>query len=106
MKKPADNPTASPSYRSFLGVAVVFLMLILATAGYRSWRDLATARAQASVLRVEITATEKRIEHLQDLIERVENDPLTLERLAREYLGMVRPGDVVIVLPEDSTARP
>lgn len=106
MKKKPDNPTASLSYRSFLGVVVVFLMLLLATAGYRSWRDLAAARGHANELRAKITATEGRIEQLRDLIQRVENDPLTLERLAREDLGMVRPDDVVIVLPKESTARP
>jgi len=80
-------------------------MLLLATAGYRSWRDLATARGHVSELRGNITDSGKRIEHLRDLIERVENDPLTLERLAREDLGLIRPGDVVIVLPETPTAR-
>lgn len=81
-------------------------MLLLATAGFRSWRDLTTARAHASELRSKMTDAEQRIEHLRDLIERVENDPLTLERLAREDLGLVRPRDVVIVLPEAPTDRP
>jgi cell division protein FtsB len=104
--KNQTEPTPSLSYRSFLGTAVVFLMLLLATAGYRSWRDLASSRAHANELRGKITNTGERIEHLRDLIERVENDPLTLERLARENLGLVRPGDVVIVLPKIPTAQP
>ena len=33
-------------------------------------------------------------------------DPMTLERLAREELGMVRPDDVVIVLLPDEAAGP
>jgi cell division protein FtsB len=87
-------------------VGVVFLLLFLATAGYKSWRDLATARAHVEDLRGRIEATQARIGELEDLIERVENDPLTLERLAREELGLVRPGDVVIVLPEEEAAAP
>ena len=104
MSTPTDDRTPSLSYRSFLRVAAVFLLIFLATAGYRSWRDLASARAHADELRTEIDATQGRIDQLQELIEKVENDPLTLERLAREDLGLVRPGDIVIVLPEDETA--
>ena len=38
---------------------------------------------------------------LRERIDRIENDPAMLERLAREDLGLVREGDVVIVLPEE-----
>jgi len=34
-------------------------------------------------------------------IERLRSDPATLERLAREQYRMMRPDDLVIVIPED-----
>jgi cell division protein FtsB len=104
VKSTSEDHTPGPSYRSFLGVGVVFLLLFLATAGYKSWRDLAMARAHVEDLESRIEATQGRISELQELIERVESDPLTLERLAREDLGLVRPGDVVIVFPEEDVA--
>ena len=70
-------------------------------AGVKSYRDLASAQDVESALRREISATKARIQALTEHIDRVENDPATLERLAREELGMVREGDIVIVLPED-----
>jgi cell division protein FtsB len=52
-------------------------------------------------LEQQIAETQQRIERLRDRIERIKNDPVTLERLAREDLGLVKPGDVVIVLPDE-----
>ncbi len=98
--------TSRASYRSFLGVAVLFLLALLTTAGLKSYRDLAVARSHAAHLRDEIDQTRRNIEFLEDRIERIETDPLTLEQLAREELGMVRPGDLVIVLPEEGSEPP
>ena len=54
---------------------------------------------QAGVKQREV---EERIALLKRRIESLKNDPVTLDRVARESLGLVRPEDVVIVLP----ARP
>lgn len=85
-------------------MAVLFLLVLLATAGFKSYRDLAAARAHEAALAQQIEASEARIRVLREYVRTIEDDPMTLERLAREQLGMVRPGDVVIVLPEDASA--
>ena len=87
--------------RVVLGVAVLFLLGLLTTAGVKSYRDLVEVRAHKVNLEQQIQATETRLEALRDHAERIETDPATLERLAREELGMVLPGDVVIILPDD-----
>ena len=84
-----------------LGAVVAGALLLLGVAGVRSWRDLSAARAREAALAGEIAAAEERIARLHARIERLKTDPSTLERLAREELGMVVPGDVVIVLPQD-----
>ncbi len=92
-----------------LGVTVLTLLGLLAMAGVKSYRDLATAQDIEKDLRREISETQERLESLGETIGRIQNDPATLERLAREHLGMVREGDVVIVLPDEdreSDARP
>ena len=81
--------------------AAAILGGILVTAGVGSYRDLAVAQARATELGGEIAAAEARIEALRERVERTENDPLVLERLAREDLGMARPDEVVILLPPD-----
>ncbi len=85
-----------------LSVTVFALLGLLAMAGVKSYRDLAAAQDIEGNLLREISETKLRIRALSEYIDRIENDPATLERLAREELGMVREGDLVIVLPEDS----
>jgi cell division protein FtsB len=87
-------------------VAALFLLGLLATAGVKSYRDLKAARDLETDLERRIAESEARIRALTEHVRRVEEDPLTLERLAREELGMVKPGDVVIVLPEDEEPPP
>lgn len=96
-----DDSTPSNPYRSFLAAAVCLLLGLLLTAGLDGYRDLAKARDYEEALERQIAETEQRIEHLSDRIQRIQRDPATLERLAREDLGLVRRGDVVIVLPEE-----
>ena len=93
-----DEPRPHP-LRSVLLAVVVFLVLLLATFGLKSYRDLAAVRARERLLTAEIAGTEERIAQLKRRIERLKNDPVTLDREARASLGLVRPEDVVIVLP-------
>ena len=94
-------PSRTDSFRPVLGAAVVLFMALLALAGLKSWRDLEAARERERTLETRITETRARSDRLRARIERLRTDPGTLERLAREDLGMVRPGDVVIELPAE-----
>ena len=96
----ASTAPASRSSRSVLTAAVLFLLVLLAVVGLKSYRDLSFAHGRVDGLKGEVQATEQRIEALEERIERLQNDPMTLEQRAREDLGLVRPGEEVILLPE------
>ena len=83
-------------------MAVVVLLALLATAGFKSYRDLADVRSREEGLERRIAETRERIDILEDYVDRIDEDPHTLERLAREELGLGEPGDVVIILPEET----
>lgn len=87
------------SFRLLAGTVLFFLVVLLSAAGVRSYRDLEAARRREALLEQKIAATEASVAVLRRRVERLRDDPVTLERLAREELGMVRAGDVVIVLP-------
>ena len=89
-------------FRLILAAAVSALLLLVAVAGLRSWRDLEAARQREAELEARIEATRAEIAAWQQRLRRLEEDPVLLERLAREELWMARPEDVVIVLPADS----
>jgi cell division protein FtsB len=102
-----DAPVRPDSLRSVLGAAVLFALVLLAFASVKSHHDLVEARDHEKLLRTTIGLTEHRIERLHGHIRQLRNDPDTLERLAREELGLVKPGDLVLVLPEEATgAKP
>ncbi len=99
------NATAAASregrpVRSVTVAAVLFLVLLLAVAGARSYHDLARARARQDELQSKVDQTQARIQELHRRIERLRHDPVLLERLAREELGLVKDGDTVVVLPD------
>ena len=83
---------------------VIFLVLLLATFGLKSHRDLTAVHGRERTLLAEIAGTEQRIAELRRRIESLKNDPVMLDRVAREELGLVRPEDVVIVLPAPHSA--
>jgi cell division protein FtsB len=81
-------------------VALAALVLLLVAAGAGVFRQYLAQRAridrlerQVELLEAERTTLERRIELL--------NDPEHLERLARRCLGMVRPGEILFVVPEE-----
>lgn len=61
--------------------------------------------SHAEQLEREIRDLERANVNLRVEIERVQHDPLRIEELARERLGLVRPGETVYQIVEDNTSR-
>ncbi len=89
-----------------LAVGVAVALLVLAIAAVDVYRDLAQQRAKRVELELKIQQAEERIRQLEERIERMRSDPDTLERLAREELGLVRPEDLIVVFPEEDPSAP
>jgi len=101
----AQAASAEPRpLRSVVSLVVGAALLALAVAGLKGWHDYERVRQRAATLESEIAGTEKRIRGLEHKIEALDKDPATLDRVAREELGFVRPDEVVIVLPEKPPA--
>jgi cell division protein FtsB len=108
---PLDSAAAAappPRERSpfLLALAVIAVLVAVGAASLRSWRDLAEQRAHEAELGAAIVKTETQVRQLEERNRRLENDPVTLERLARQELGLVKPDDLVVVFPAARTARP
>ena len=91
--------------RSVTVAAVLFLVVLLGMVGARSFKDLERARGRQAELQEKIEETEIRIEALDRRIRRLRSDPLLVERLAREELGLAREGDVIFVLPRGESVE-
>ena len=103
MTPPADSAAAAapPRERSpfLLALAVIAVLVAVGAASLRSWRDLAEQRAHEADIAAAIVKTETKVRQLEERNKRLENDPVTLERLARQQLGLVKPQDLVVVFP-------
>jgi cell division protein FtsB len=100
---PPDSAAAAapPRERSpfLLALAVIALLVAVGAASLRSWHDLAEQRAHEAELAAAIAKTETKVRQLEERNRRLEKDAVTLERLARQELGLVKPEDLVVVFP-------
>jgi cell division protein FtsL len=92
-----------PTPRASILMFVVFLVAVFAVAPTRAYlhqrAQLSDLQRQADQLQQQNTDLERRIADL--------NDPATLERLARECLGMVEPGEIAFVpIPKGRAPTP
>ncbi len=79
-------------------LAGVVLLLIVASAGVL--RQFFDQRAEIDRLEQQVESLVQERGDLSRQIERL-HDPEYLERLARECLGMVRPGEIAFVVPTE-----
>ena len=86
----------------FLGCAVLMVNAVIGENGY-----LATVRAQhdTEALQADITRLRLENQRLLDQARRLKSDPAALEEEARKDLGMIRPGETLVIL-RDATPAP
>ena len=91
--------------------AVVFLLIIAALLAVAVWYlplIKQNERMRAEILRLEdeVTQEEKIAMRRKVAIDALRNDPETVERYAREKLGLARPGETGIRFEEPDPERP
>ena len=92
----ADLPRSRITIRAVVLAAVVLVLSIAASVPIR---QLLAQRAEIAELRSHVHELEAERAGLRREIDRL-HDPDELERIARECLGMVRPGEIAFVRPE------
>jgi cell division protein FtsL len=102
MATPSTTAVVRPRVRFTARAAVLItLVLILAVMAVSPVRLYLDQRHQIDRLRQQTAALVKDNQSLQQQMDRL-RDPAYLERMARECLGMVRPGETAfVVVPKD-----
>jgi cell division protein FtsB len=95
------SPSGSIRQRVALaGVALVCATTIAALLfGSRGLLHLRALKGEERVINQRIAARLLENQRLRDQLRRLRSDDRTLERLAREQLGLVRPGEIVVRFP-------
>ena len=102
-----SSRTVSASRLRVTGRAVVLGVILILTgvASAGVVRQYLGQRAEIDRLEQEVRSIVADRARLEEEITRL-HDPLHLERLARECLGMVKPGEIRFVVPDDSGTPP
>lgn len=102
-----SSRAVSASRLRLTGRAVVLAAILILTgvASAGVVRQYLSQRAEIDRLEQEVRSIEADRVRLENEIDRL-HDPAHLERLARECLGMVKPGEIRFVVPDDSGTPP
>ena len=87
-------------------VAMVVLAVGLAVFGVKESVRAWQMRRDMHVVERELTTLRERQEQLTRTVDRLRNDPLYIEKLAREEMGMVREGETVLKFPSQASPTP
>jgi cell division protein FtsB len=106
-KKPQENIPQQP--QSFwgrhalkiLGLAVL-LLAIHDVFGSHGLLAMRRTQSQIQELRGEIDRLKQENGHLNKQVQSLRSDPKAVERIAREEMGLARPGEMIFKLPDQS----
>ena len=84
---------------------LLIIMIVTALFGKKGVMDLRRARRVLAERTERIRALETEKARLEAEIERLDKDPRAVEKQAREKLGLIAPGETVVVAPGPSPAK-
>jgi cell division protein FtsB len=87
-------------------IAMVTLAVGLAVFGVKESVRAWQMRRDVRAVEREMEALRAKQAELTRTVERLRNDPLYIEKLAREEMGMVREGETVLKFPSQGSASP
>jgi len=83
-----------------IGIVCLFLITIFTVIfGKKGVMDIHQAKKELAGLEAELSRLQSEKNRLMKEIERLEKDPRAVEKQAREKLGLVAPGEKVIIIP-------
>ncbi|HXN21854.1 MAG TPA: septum formation initiator family protein [Candidatus Dormibacteraeota bacterium] len=91
--------------RILLG-AVLLLVFVHDIFGAHGFMAMRRTQKEIERVRVEIERLETENEQLAEQVHALKSDPKLIERIAREEMGLARPGEIIIKLPaKDDAAK-
>jgi cell division protein FtsB len=104
--RPGIHPSAPAGRRGTVQRLLVFVTAVLVInglVGERGLMETLRVRKQHQELLASIERQEAERVRLEDEVRRLQSDPATIEALARQELGLIRPGEILFIIKD---ARP
>jgi cell division protein FtsB len=80
-------------------------MVLLAVFDDRGALEVRKRHVELDRINTEIAALHEQNEMLKKEIDDLRYDPATIERIAREQLKLVKPGEIILITPEPETVK-
>ena len=108
-KSQASTSSVLPATRrrtlQMLLVFVTLVLVINALVGERGLTETLRARKQHQELVTSIEQMRAENARLRDEARRLRSDPSTIEALARQELGLIKPGEMLFIVKDSRTAQ-
>ena len=107
-RKREPKAPASPARRKTLQLLLAFVTLVLvidALVGEKGLLETMRARRQHAELTASIDRLRGENAQLREETRRLREDPSAIESLARQELGLIRPGEVLFIVRDAKPAR-
>lgn len=101
-RQPAP-PAAAPQWRKLLNAALVFVIVVLVVdglVGEKGLTETMRARRESAALAGSVAALKAENARLRRESMRLRQDLSAIEAIARQELGLIRPGEVLFILKD------
>jgi cell division protein FtsB len=89
----------------FLLVFATIVLVVDALVGEKGLIETLRARRQYREVAASLETLRRENQRLRDEVLRLLDDPATIEAVARKELGLIRPGEVLVVVKDATPAR-
>lgn len=89
----------------FLLVFVTIVLVVDSLVGEKGLLETLKARRQHRELAVSLDALRRENGRLRDVVRRLNEDPAMIESVAREELGLIKPGELLFIIRDVKPAR-
>jgi cell division protein FtsB len=101
------RPDARVRSTSYVAVSLLFSVLVFGffLVSGRGLLQVRRQRMRLADMQAEVARLDAENRRLEEEVTALQNDPEAVEKIARETLNLVKPGEVVLILPEGWEAR-
>jgi cell division protein FtsB len=106
-KRVAPAPFSAVKRRT-VNLLLIFVTVVLiadALIGEKGLIESIHARRQYRELSASLEALRRDNQRMRDDVKRLREDPGAIESMAREQLGLIRPGEVLFIIKDEQPAR-
>ncbi len=94
----------SPLQRRIINLALVFVTVVLvvdALIGEKGLMESMRARREYHQLELSLESLQRENARMQEEVRRLKDDPSAIEAVAREDLGLIRDGEVLVIIKDE-----